>query len=138
MMSQRKAREVALQVLFQRGFHNDDDAETIFFAFADNFKFEAETRDYAFFLVSSIMELEEKIDVEIMKYSHNWRLDRIALIDQILLRIGIFELCFSTKTSTAPKLCITDVIDLSKKYSSEESKSFINGILDQVYNLNHP
>ncbi len=134
MKSQRKAREVALQVLFQKNFQTNPSAKDLFFAFADNFKFDQETRDYAFFLTENVILKEDEINLVITQQSDNWRIDRIALIDKILLQIAIFELCFSEQTETAPKLLITDIIDLAKKYSSLDSKNFINGILDQIYN----
>ena len=134
MISQRKAREVALQVLFQQGFQENVSPIDLFNGFADNFKFDVGTRDYALFLVQSVMTNEDKLNTEINKYSQNWRLDRMAVIDKILLQIAIFELCFSDQTTTAPKLCIIDILDLTKKYSSQESSQFINGILDQILN----
>lgn len=133
MKQLRTAREAALQVLFQQGFQEGKTAQELFFAFADNFSFENRTRDYAKFLVEGIIENQEKIDALISKYSENWRVDRIAVIDKILMQIAIFELCVSTETPTAPKLCIVDILDLAKKYSSTDSNTFINGILDQVY-----
>ena len=134
MKSHRKAREVALQVIFQQGFQENKSAEELFNSFADNFEFDAETREYALFLTGSILTKEDELNEVITKYSDNWKIDRIAVIDKILLQIGIFELSFSDKTETAPKLAITDILDLAKKYSSVDSKNFINGILDQIYN----
>ncbi len=134
MKSQRKAREVALQVLFQKSFQDESSAKELFFAFADNFKFDQETKDYAFFLTENVIAQETEINNMISQLSDNWRIDRIAMIDKILLQIAIFELSFSKETQTSPKLVITDIIDLAKKYSSQDSKNFINGILDQIYN----
>ncbi len=129
----RKAREAAMQVLFQQGFQEGVSAQELFNAFADNFTFDNATRDYARFLTENVIAEEAKINEIINRYSENWRIDRIAVIDKILLQIAIFELCFSDATPTAPKLTITDIIDLAKKYSSQDSKNFINGILDQVF-----
>lgn len=133
MKALRTAREAALQVLFQKGFQEGKSPKELFFAFADNFTFDNDTRDYALHLVEQVIEQEGKINEMIEKYSDNWRIDRIAVIDKILLQISIFELCFATDTPTGPKLVMTDILDLAKKYSSLESKNFINGILDQVY-----
>lgn len=133
MKALRKAREAAMQVLFQRGFQQGTSAKDLFYAFADNFTFEQDTKDYALYLTENVIEREEEINGIIEQHSQNWRLDRIAVIDKILLQIAIFELRLSEQTSTPAKLCIVDIIDLAKKYSSEESKNFINGILDQVY-----
>ena len=133
MKQLRTAREAALQVLFQRGFQEGTSAGDLFNSFADNFTFDNRTRDYSLLLTEGVLSNEEALNELITKYSQNWRLDRIAVIDKILLQIAIFEICISTETETAPKLCMTDIIDLAKKYSSEESKNFINGILDQIY-----
>ncbi len=122
-----------MQVLFQQGFQDQTTGNDLFNAFADNFSFDNTTREYARFLVNEVISNEEEINGIIGEHSENWRVDRISLLDKILLQIAIFELCISTDTPTAPKLCMTDILDLAKKYSSEESKNFINGILDQVY-----
>lgn len=133
MTSKRRAREVALQILFQKTFSPTSEATDLFASFADNFDFDKKTRDYSLYLTESVIEHSEALDQVISSHSDNWRLDRIAPIDRILLQIAIFELTLSTETDTSPKLCMTDIIDLAKKYSSEEAKSFINGILDKVY-----
>lgn len=133
MKSQRKAREVALQVLFQNGFQENQSGIDLFNSFANSFKFDHETHDYALQLTQGVLGQEEEINGVISKYSNNWRIDRIAMLDKILLQIAIFELLFSKDNETAPKLILTDIIDLAKKYSSEDSKNFINGILDQIY-----
>lgn len=134
MKSMRKAREVALQILFQRGFQETASAEVLFNSFADNFEMDKNTKYYSLTLTQGVIDNEESIDKLISSLSTNWRLDRMALLDKILLQIAVFELRLSADTPTAPKLCMTDIIDLAKKYSSEESKNFINGILDQIYN----
>ena len=134
MRSRRKAREVALQVLFQKSFHKDMEARNLFEAFSRSFLFDPETEEYALFLTMAVMDQEKQINEVITEKSNNWSLDRIAMIDKILLQIAILELCFSQTGQSTPKLVITDIIDLAKKYSSEDSKRFINGILDTIYN----
>lgn len=134
MKSQRSAREVALQVLFQNGFQDNRSAIDLFNSFANSFKFDHETRDYALYLTQGVLNQEQEINAVISQSSSNWRIDRIAMLDKILLQIAIFELIFAKENQTAPKLILTDIIDLAKKYSSEDSKNFINGILDQIYN----
>ena len=76
---------------------------------------------------------ENKILPLIDQYSKNWRLDRIALTDLIILKLAIFELCFDQDDDTPPKMCISDYLDVAKKYSSQDAKKFINGILDEIY-----
>ena len=136
MISHRKAREVALQILFQRSFREMASVEELFNSFVDHFKIEQSTQEYAFFLTSSVIDHEEKINQKIQSLSDHWKLERMALIDRVLLQMAIFELCLSQNTQTPPKLCVTDILDLAKKYSSVDSKSFINGILDPILNQN--
>lgn len=138
MKSHRKAREVALQVLFQNGFQENQSAIDLFHSFAMSFTFDLETRDHALFLTQGVLGQESEINDVITRYSNNWRIDRIAMLDKILLQIAIFELMFSKSNETAPKLILIDIIDLAKKYSSEDSKNFINGILDQIYHSISP
>ena len=159
----RKSREVALQVLFQKSFHKNTQAENLFESFSKNFSFEEKTKDYAFYLIKSVIDYEEEINRIIEKKSDNWSLERIALIDKRLLQIGILELCFPPseqkrkpddfcskqeddleteplppREQVPPKLVMTDIIDLAKKYSSEDSRKFINGILDAIYRDKNP
>ena len=133
MEVRRKSREVALQVLFQNHFQQPQDLDILLEIFKKNFFIEDKTSEYAFYLTHSIMEKKDLIDDIIEKYSDNWRIDRMSLIDHILLQIVTLELCFPAPPSTDPKLCMTDIIDLAKKYSSKNSKAFINGIMDQIY-----
>ncbi len=133
MRFRRKAREVALQVLFQKSFHENGDVRVLFEAFSNNFPFDPDTEEYALFLVKAVVDQEERINEIITEKSKNWSFNRIAMIDRILLQIAVLELCFSQGKQSSPKLVITDIIDLAKKYSSEDSKRFINGILDNIY-----
>jgi transcription antitermination protein NusB len=133
MKSLRKAREVALQILFQQEFAESKQAEDLLQSFIDNFNFEPETITYARTLTESVLYHEQELNQIISQFSNNWRLDRMALIDRIILQLATYELRLIPDPPTAPKLCLTDYIDLAKKYSSQESKNFINGVLDQIY-----
>jgi len=82
-------------------------------------------------LVVSLIDKMKEIDETIQKYSDHWVLNRMAVIDRNILRIGTFELLFSF--SIPPKVVINEAIDIAKKYGNEDSPQFINGILDRVY-----
>lgn len=133
MKTLRRAREVALQILFQQEFAESRKSEDLFNSFVENFSFDDKTIDYAQQLTEAVLNHENQLNEVIGQYSENWRVDRMALIDRIILQLATYELSLLQDPPTAPKLCLTDYIDLAKKYSSEESKNFINGILDQVY-----
>ncbi len=83
-------------------------------------------------LVLGVLDHREELDQLIEKYSENWRLDRIDLIDRNILRMALFELLYCK--DIPPKVTINEAIDLGKRYGSEDSGSFINGILDRIQN----
>ena len=83
-------------------------------------------------LVLGVLEHFPQLDRLIEQYSENWRLDRINMIDRNILRIALFELLYCEEIP--PKVTMNEAIDLGKRFGSEDSGSFINGILDRVQN----
>ena len=81
-------------------------------------------------LVYGVLENMSDIDEVANKYLDSWNIDRLGLTDQAILRIGIFELMYTT---TPDKVCIDEAIELSKKYSDEKVSKMINGVLDKIY-----
>jgi N utilization substance protein B len=79
-----------------------------------------------------VTEHRQEIDRLIEERSENWRLNRMTIIDRNILRIAIFELLYCG--DIPPKVTLNEAIDLGKRYGSEESGSFINGILDRIQN----
>lgn len=136
MNPRKKSREVALQILFQKIFSEDSTANELFSAFQESFALETQTSDRSLYLVHSVLEKEDSLLMLLEKHSQNWRIDRMATIDVIILKLAIFELCFDTEDETPPKMCINDYLDVAKKYSSSDSYKFINGILDKVWREN--
>lgn len=129
MGKRRKARESTLQILFQLEF-NDTGLENILESFWKEKKASEEIKEYSRWLVEGIMSCREEIDQLIQSVAENWRIDRMALVDRNVLRIAVFELLYEEKI--APAIVIDEAIEISKKYSSEESATFVNGILDAV------
>jgi len=80
--------------------------------------------------VKGVYKHREEIDGLIKKYSEHWRLERMAIVDKNILRSAIFELMFCPDTPV--KAILNEAIELGKKYGSEKSAPFINGILDKV------
>lgn len=90
-------------------------------------------RDYYSFaeeLIFGIIENREAIDAKIMSLAKNWEFARIAKIDLAILRLAIYELLF--RKDIPPVVTINEAIDLSKDYSTAESRRFVNGILDRI------
>ncbi len=70
------------------------------------------------------------LDAIIVKHADNWRFERLAAIDRAILRLAIYEM---NGTDTPPKVVLNEAVDLAKKFSSEESGAFVNGVLDAVH-----
>lgn len=83
-------------------------------------------------LVLGVLEHCQEIDRLIEKYSENWRLVRMNIVDRTILRMAIFELLYCEEIP--PKVTLNEAIELGKRYGSEDSGSFINGILDRIQN----
>ncbi len=92
-----------------------------------------EVKEYCTKLVKSFIENKKTIDETINKYSKGWDVERLMKIDRDILRISIVELLFLEDENIPDAVSINEAVELAKKYGSEESSSFINGILRQVY-----
>ncbi len=130
MTSRRtKARERALQALYQI----DVAAEGIDEALARFWKsfepVEREVMDLAEATVRGVAAHRRQIDDTIEEVSTNWRLDRMAKVDRNVLRLAVYELL---RTDVPVKVVINEAIELGKKYGSESSGAFVNGVLDKV------
>lgn len=131
MGKRRRSREFALQVLYQLEIKNQDALHAIV-QLRENFSSEEGEDEFIKRVVLGVMEHRQEIDHLIEERSENWRLDRMTVIDRNILRIAIFELLYCS--DIPPKVTLNEAIDLGKRYGSEESGSFINGILDRVQN----
>jgi N utilization substance protein B len=127
----RKSREFALQVLYQLNITKQDALKALT-QFQEHFLPNGEADDFLKRLVLGVLEHFPELDRFIEQYSENWRLDRINLIDRNILRMALFELLYCEEIP--PKVTINEAIDLGKRYGSEDSGSFINGILDRIQN----
>jgi N utilization substance protein B len=129
MGRRRKARESALQILFQLEF-NKPRIEKAVDQFWKEKKASEEIRDYSNWIVKGIVSHQEEIDNLIQSLSNHWRLSRMAHVDRNILRIAVFE--FLYEKDIAPAVIINEAIEIAKKYSSDESAAFVNGILDAI------
>ena len=130
-MRRNKSRGFALQVLYQLNITKQD-VITALRQFQENFLSNGGTDEFLKCLVLGVLEHCSELDRLIEKYSENWHLDRINIIDRNILRMALFELLYCEEIP--PKVTINEAIDLGKQYGSEDSGSFINGILDRIQN----
>lgn len=127
----RQARELALQVLFQQEFAPGIDIETGLNTFRGNFEAPLEVWDYASLLLRGVNQYKEHIDSLIQKASAHWSLQRMALVDLILMRLCTYEIIYAQDNVPQPA-AINEALEVAKKYGSTDSSAFINGILDQI------
>ncbi len=129
MRGRRKAREIALQVLYGLNFVNIDVQEALDL-FWGNFVAPKAAKEFAAFLVQGICEHKEELDKLIAGCSDNWSLGRMSRVDINILRLAVFEFLYCD--DIPPKVTLNEAVDLGKIFGSENSGSFINGILDAL------
>jgi len=135
MGARRKARELALQMLYQHDLSGNA-ADAIVETFEDLQKSKANTREFAVRIFRGTLDHMADIDQMIVAQADNWRLERMAVVDRNIIRMSVYEFLHETDT---PKLVIIDeAIEIAKKFGTQKSSQFINGILDGIlkrYNL---
>jgi N utilization substance protein B len=121
-----KGREFAMQMLFQWDMSQQDPTK-LEKKFWGGAKAAETTREFANRLFEGAAREVSALDEMIVKHAENWRFERLAAIDRAILRLAIYEL---RATDTPPKVILNEAVDLAKKFSSEDSGAFVNGILD--------
>ena len=91
---------------------------------------EAEVRLFAEPMIRGAIEHRDAVDAQIKKYAKNWELHRIAAVDRNILRLAIYEMLY--RGDIPPIVSINEAVDIAKKFSTEDSGKFVNGILDKV------
>lgn len=133
MARRSRAREVALQVLFQDEVNPPDNpADTMRFLRA-RLKSE-ELVDFARTLVAGVRRNREELDDLLGRTAANWSLDRMAATDRNVLRLGAYEIIY---TQIPGRAAINEAVELAKRFGSGQSAQFVNGILDKVLQM-HP
>jgi len=130
MGKRRRSRELAIKVLFHLDFSRDDPA-IAFDLICNNFGASEDVKPFSKELVLGVFIHIKELDDLVAKASQNWRLERIARVDRSILRLALYELLY--RDDIPPKVSINEAVDLGKKFSSEESGAFINGVLDKIY-----
>jgi transcription antitermination protein NusB len=128
MAIRRKSREFAFQMLFQWEMRRESPA-LLEKGFWRGVKATASTREFANQLVEGAIARAGEIDKLLERHAMGWSLERMAAMDRAILRLAVGEL---RSTGTPPKVVINEALELAKKFSSEDSAAFINGILDAI------
>ena len=131
MPSRHRARERALQILFQWDARKEP-IETAISSFYDTlYSEQSETRpaadEFVDRLVNGVVENIAEIDRRLAQHAEHWRIERMPAVDRNVLRLAIFEMM---ALDTPPPVAIDEAIELARRFSGEESVQFINGVLD--------
>ena len=130
MGRRRKAREVVLQALYACEIGEEPVGQALDDLLAED-EYDDDLVSFARDLAGCVEREREELDRIIAERAVNWDLGRIALIDKLILRMGLCELLHFPDIPR--KVCINESIEMTKKYSSSDAKRFVNGILDSVY-----
>ncbi|PIE69319.1 MAG: transcription antitermination factor NusB [Deltaproteobacteria bacterium] len=133
--SRRKERQFAFQVLYSINFADTvspNHVDTTFdhFLTTDCEDGQEAAMPFARTLVQGVMEHLDELDATIARFSKHWKLSRIAQVELTILRLGVFEMSYVPDVPV--RVAINEAIELSKEFGDDNSRNFINGILDGV------
>lgn len=135
MNNRHKARETALQILYNVDISEGDSAEAVKTRM-EGMRQGSDARKYCELLVSGVRANRKALDSIIEESSDNWTIDRMPLVDRNILRLAVYELRYSPDVPF--KVVIDEAVELAKRYGSDESGAFINGILDKARKYAQP
>ena len=131
MTRRSRAREVALQLLFQRD-HNPKVDRAALERFVHDRLRDAGLETFCLSLYDGVLTHSAEIDRRLTDAAENWRLPRMAAVDRNVLRLGAYEVLFAADTPASVSL--DEAIELARRYGSKDSPGFVNGVLDRLLN----
>jgi N utilization substance protein B len=129
-MKRRRAREYALQILFQIDFKGKEITDKDLNAFWSDKNVSEDIKEFTESLVKGTLNKLNEIDTKIEKIAENWILKRMAAVDRNILRLAAYEILYAKDIPSA--VTINEAIEIAKKFSTTEAAPFINGILDKL------
>lgn len=131
-MIRRIAREIVLQSLFQIDFSGCDAAGALEASLAEHEEKDAgKAKAYAEKTLNGVLEHQEEVDAKISQYAIDWTVERMSATDRNILRIAVYEMMFAEE-KIVPGVAINEAVEIAKRYGTEESPRFINGILGKM------
>ena len=129
-MKRRKAREFALQILFQLDIRKDKPTATILKRFWAEHDVDEEVQAFTEEIIKGTYKHLAAINEKIHACAKNWSIDRMAAVDRNVLRMAVYEILYRIDIPTS--VTINEAIEIAKKFGTDDSGSFVNGILDSV------
>jgi transcription antitermination protein NusB len=133
MTRRSRAREVALQLLFQRDV-NPTVPLPVIQRFAKERLSNAEAEVFCLSLYHGVAQHLTDIDARLAAASENWKLHRMAACDRNVLRLGAYEIVYAAEPTPGP-VALDEAIELARRYGSADSPAFVNGVLDKVFRV---
>lgn len=127
-MSRRSARESTMKLLFEIGCRIDE-KDDILSSFLNENELDGNDREYIENTVNGTISRLENIDKKIENYTRGWKAQRLAKTDLTVLRLAVYEIYCS---DTPESVIINEAVDLAKKYGTEKSGAFVNGVLSSI------
>jgi N utilization substance protein B len=128
MGNRRQARELALQVLFQWDIHGK--AGFWLEDFWERHAAAPEVRAFAERVVNGVVAERAELDTLLDAYAANWKVSRMPIVDRNILRAAVYELIWMPDVPA--KVTVNEAIELAKRFADDETKRFVNGVLDQI------
>ena len=129
MGTRRQARELAMQALFYMDMQKNASGEMLEY-FCGCFCPSKKSRPFFRKLVNGVLGTKDQIDALVERYSQNWDISRMSCVDRNVMRIAVYEMLFCD--DIPPKVSINEAVDIGKKFGTQESGAFINGIMDSI------
>ena len=129
MGTRRQARELAMQALFYMDMQQNA-SEEMLDSFCGCFSPSKKSRPFFIKLVNGVLGTKNQIDALVERYSQNWEINRMSCVDRNVMRIAVYEMLFCD--DIPPKVSINEAVDIGKKFGTQESGAFINGIMDSI------
>ena len=127
----RQAREWVVQFLFQTEFNPEELDQALEDFWNDEEKAPLDRdRKYVNEVIRGVIEQQLKIDRTIKRYTDNWDVDRLGVLDRTVLRVAVYEMLF--RDDVPPVVSINEAIEIAKAYSGQKSARFVNGVLDRI------
>jgi N utilization substance protein B len=130
MGNRRKSRELAMQALFYMDMNTNGSKETLLERFCTNFTPSKKARPFFLKLVNGVLQTKSELDSIIENFSDHWKIGRMACVDRNIIRIAVYELLYCLDIPS--KVSINEAVDIGKRFGTDESGAFINGILDSI------
>ena len=130
---QRKlAREAVLQALYAKHVSNEESKKVLHDIFI-RYEFDKMTKKFVEELFNSTIKFSKELDSHIESNLENWTVDRLNVIDRLIMQMSLCEMIYLMSYDISHKVTISSAIENAKKFSSEDSTSFVNGVLDSIY-----